>query len=107
MSRKRDSEIRARLFRDAGGRCFWCGCATVFEKRGAFQPKNFATLDHLYSRLDPKRKEPAVRGQRRWVLACYACNQARNNGEQSALPKEELWKRSGRAAPSSGETTEP
>ena len=54
-------------------RCFWCGRLTVFEEHG--RPDS-ATLDHLYSRLHPRRRDtrkhlPST------VLACYCCNQER------------------------------
>jgi hypothetical protein len=51
-------------------------------------PKNLATIDHLRSKLDPHRTEPA-RGERRRVLACYDCNHERAKKEYDALPVEE------------------
>jgi hypothetical protein len=101
-------------------RCHWCGTETVLpeqlpddhwrvERKTVAKgsqllrqlkrpPANLATIDHLRSRYDSTRQEPAQEGERRRVLACYACNNRRNTEEQATLPREELWKRAGNGA---------
>jgi len=72
--------------------CAYCGCEVVyFDNHGGQLPPNFATIDHVYSRLTPggrPRKGDTV-------LACRACNEARGHEEVAQLPIEELWERSG------------
>lgn len=55
--------------------CHWCGEKTQILMAGA---DDYATLDHLYPRGDPRR------GANEWdvskiVLACLKCNLARGN----------------------------
>lgn len=85
---------RANLMRE-DPHCYWCGCEVVyFElKRHQTMPPNFATIDHINSRLLNPDGRPSV-GQQ--VLACSSCNEARNQQEASSLPLEELWRRAGR-----------
>ena len=73
--------------------CFWCGYEVVFDNRKNKDIPNMATLDHLISKNSKYYKQ----GKRnRLVLSCYDCNQERQKKELLALPKEELWRRSGR-----------
>lgn len=60
--------------------CHWCGCETVINNRldNGSQKDNAATLDHLFSNLDLRR---LLKGGNKLVLACYKCNQRRNNAE--------------------------
>lgn len=90
----RKKKRRADLFRENDGKCHWCGCQTVLpEESGIFphaqEPRNLATIDHLYDRFDERRG-----GQGVWVLACKRCNNRRSNLRQRGLPMEELWARS-------------
>lgn len=66
---------RMKLFNE-DPHCFWCGCLTTFDFSN---PKltTLATVDHLYSRQHPARS----RRKHMKVLACFACNQRRNNCE--------------------------
>lgn len=75
--------IRQRLFR-ADPHCFWCGCLT---RLGAINGPRQATIDHLYSRLHPKRLD-RHREQKGvlHVLACSACNNERGVCEQQRRP---------------------
>lgn len=58
-------------------RCFWCGVVTKpTNKHGGKQENDMATLDHVYSRLDPKRKQN-LNLEVKTVLSCYLCNQKR------------------------------
>jgi hypothetical protein len=52
-----------------------------------------ATVDHLYSRYDPRRWVKAKDGEVRKVLACFECNNKRASWETKNLGQEELSKR--------------
>jgi hypothetical protein len=71
-------------------RCYWCRRVTVLPKgaegRIPGTPKNLATLDHMYNRLDPLRKEPYNGGFA--VLACWECNQKRGKQFKAELKKQ-------------------
>lgn len=82
---------RAKLWNE-NHRCFWCGCATVLEPLSNGQlPDNFATIDHLRPRHDSTRQEIPRNNERRIVLACNACNNARDLGERQARGIEWQW----------------
>jgi len=58
--------------------CHWCGRTTTLDGRNENKlTAETATLDHLYSRLDPRRKEINKTMEKRRLLACYECNQRR------------------------------
>jgi len=52
-----------------------------------------ATVDHLYSRYDPRRWVKGKDGEVRKVLACFECNNKRASWETKMLGQEELSKR--------------
>jgi len=56
--------------------CFWCNRQTTLVRGFGDSPPDGATVDHLYSRLHPKRFVDSSK-----VLACYACNQERGRAE--------------------------
>lgn len=62
-------------------RCFWCGRVTVLQTTKPIRNDNIGTIDHLYSRLHPKRKEHPLLV----VLACFGCNMARSHAENSGV----------------------
>jgi hypothetical protein len=67
-------------------RCHWCGVETILKvPHGKKHPPTFATVDHLYSRLDPRRRIPSEIGEERTVLACKRCNEDRAAREVAAL----------------------
>ncbi len=70
--------------------CHWCGCEVIYWKpqRREKVPPNFATIDHVWSRIQGRPR------QGRWVLACARCNEARGAAEEAALGKAELQRRS-------------
>lgn len=88
---------RIRLWKE-DPHCYHCGLLTELPPKKAHlkNKPHYATIDHLYSRYDPRRYAPMVGKEKRRVLACFACNQKRSIQETAALPKEELWRRSGR-----------
>jgi hypothetical protein len=96
---KGDLKYRLRRLWKKDPKCHWCGEPTflilipegVELKIGKQHPK-MATIDHLYSRYDPERKE-RFDGEPQTVLACHACNDRRNEEEQAAVPVEERTKR--------------
>lgn len=65
--------------------CHWCGRLTTLDGRSEQKilPET-ATLDHLYSRFDPRRKEINRSMEKRRLLACYECNQQRCHDEMAA-----------------------
>ena len=80
MSKSKKSSIqRTKLWKE-NPHCYYCGILTVppelrteTQKKNHFNFSNMATLEHLYSRLNPKRQEKYSKA-RRHVLACYKCN---------------------------------
>jgi hypothetical protein len=97
MSSTAKRALRARLWARSQ-KCHWCGRQmTLPPWPTRTPPPNGCTIDHLDSRLSPARGSSP--GARRRVLACYACNHARNETEQQALPLAEVHRRSGRPTP--------
>lgn len=80
-SRKVGAVLR-RLYRQ-NQRCAWCGTATSLPPRptppGRRAPKTEATIDHLYSRPDPRRAQLPSGWINAVVLACRGCNTARSH----------------------------
>lgn len=68
--------------------CHYCGVKTVLPDANGKSPRamNEATIDHLRPRHHPARLEPA-NGDVRRVLACWECNNKRDQWETSLLPK--------------------
>lgn len=80
MDTQKKKRRRMRLYLEADGKCFWCGCDTVMPEgwygHPETPPKNLATVDHLFERGKPGRVVTAM-GEQRLVLACWSCNQER------------------------------
>ncbi len=75
--------------------CFWCKCLTQLTNNSDGKvPHNAATIDHLYSRYDPRRWVKRKPGQIKKVLSCHTCNQHRGYQETKRLSKEEILRRS-------------
>jgi hypothetical protein len=76
--------------------CYWCGQKLVyFDNNGGRVPDNFATIDHLYSKLDGRRFDPKMKCKT-LVLSCFKCNQERGKKEDAELGKLERWVRGGK-----------
>lgn len=69
------TSTRTKLFNE-DPHCFWCGCLTTLDVTNP-RLTTLATVDHLYSRQHPLRS----RRKHVKVLACFNCNQRRNNCE--------------------------
>lgn len=82
--------MRVRLFR-ADPHCFWCGVEVQLERMVVQRKDNLSTLatvDHLYSRWHPERKERHTSQESGvlHVLACHDCNQERAAAETQMIP---------------------
>lgn len=77
--------------------CLYCGRATIWRVRdGSGKPDPLeATLEHLRSRYDPRRREKC-HGERRVFIACWECNNKQNSQVQSSVPIAERRERSKR-----------
>lgn len=71
MGSARTKRLRAKLFFACGGRCCWCGTATVITQ-GDIQEDHSATIEHVI---------PLSRGgtnhQKNLAIACNRCNNDR------------------------------
>jgi len=67
--------------------CSHCGQLTILVDPQKDRPfyDNEATIDHVYSRLDPRRYVPKQKGEVRRILACRKCNGERGGEENRAL----------------------
>lgn len=84
---RKPRKCRAKLYEDANGLCYYCGCKTIFpdvnnELDGS---PNLATIEHLFSRFNPNRLKPNRTNERRRVLSCFKCNQTRAKLEEMVL----------------------
>lgn len=84
MSKANGKQLRR--FWDENPNCHWCGVLTIImpqhlKKHGPV-PDNAATIDHLFSRLDPRRFRSHMTMERRHVLACRKCNNQRGAEDQ-------------------------
>jgi hypothetical protein len=72
---------RKRLFKEQGGRCYYCGRQMLVpdgERRTGVAPDDLCTIEHL----TPRRSR--VSGERHMIAAaCYLCNQ--NKGSSGAV----------------------
>lgn len=81
----KDKEKRAHLFRKQKCRCYYCKRLLVndlkrndwYNSRQLPPPDNTATLEHLYPREDIRRF--LINNYQNIVVACYRCNQIRND----------------------------
>lgn len=90
----RQAKRRYRLWLE-NPNCFWCGIPTVWLKECPKPAQdNFATLDHLVSRFDERRKEQGFKNKT--VLSCYKCNHDRGRIDDMLVPLYEKWERAKR-----------
>lgn len=100
-SAKEIARRRAELFIEQKGLCYWCKVemTPTLPTRGADDPPyppTMCTLDHVYSRLDPRRFRRRRPGEARRVAACIECNQERSVADQKiyAIEAKERARRS-------------
>src|SRR6266566_1043596 len=78
--------------------CHWCEVevTNVWPEGNKKPPANLATLDHVYDKWQPEERERAWRNndEKRTVLACYRCNQRRNDERMKEIPKDAVRIRS-------------
>lgn len=77
MSTADDRKRRDAAFRRQGGKCYYCNCQMVKggQKSSGGLRADACTLEHLDDRFSEFRG--MLRGERRVVAACYACNNKR------------------------------
>lgn len=91
---KQKIKRRDRLWRE-NPNCFYCGRVTQKPNPfGGYNPPNACTLEHLYSRYNPKRYSLAKPNEERTVISCRACNEKMGREETLQQPIEELRARS-------------
>ena len=93
MSYKRWMTKHKRQLHERYPYCHWCA-KRVYLADASMQGKcrpDTATLDHMYSRLDPRRDGHRDRSV---VLACYECNQRRGKKDCMIHFKDEHSRRS-------------
>src|ERR1043166_4619610 len=76
-------KLRFELYAKQLGLCWWCDCQMVAVVEGKKLSWNSLTLDHVYSRLDPRRKLDKTS-----VAACNRCNQRRSREDLQAFKAE-------------------
>ena len=89
---KRLRAIRRRLW-EANPHCHYCGIETIWHssKHNETLPDNAATIDHVISRLDPRRYLLPYYPSSLFVLACSRCNHERGAREDTSLRQKVQW----------------
>lgn len=90
---------RAKYLRQTIKRCFYCKCDLVYYPLANKErvPDNYATIEHLNSRLQYPNGRPNVYGQSKTlVVACSKCNNERSTKETALLSLDELHERASR-----------
>jgi hypothetical protein len=92
ITRRRNEEAERQ-----GWKCHWCQVPMTpvppFRKDQRYLP-TMVTLDHLFHKGDPRRKNAPRNGERRYVAACRQCNENRGKAHEITLGKAELQRRS-------------
>lgn len=84
---------------EADPHCHWCGRETSWwAGENGPAPTDSATLDHLYSWLDPRR----AGNSHLVVLACWRCNHDRGEQENNVRPPNPPSPRTDSVQPSPG-----
>lgn len=96
---KRSKSKYFKYLREKHSNCFYCNEPLVYYplKRHERTPHNYATIEHINSRLSFPEGRPDVWGKfRSLVVVCHQCNGDMARLEDLLLPIEEKWERSGR-----------
>ena len=82
--------------------CIYCGIETkeyeewyVSQQKGFKIPDDLATLEHLYDKLDPKKRYEIYPDHSDKAIACHRCNQRRGKERVNAIPERERLLRYG------------
>lgn len=80
---------RIRLFAKQRGLCYWCQVPIKMEPDGTIPTvsRYSATFDHVHPRGHPQRAAEQARACCHIVLACYRCNQKRDQEFQRKAPQ--------------------
>lgn len=65
---------RKNLYQKFEGKCYWCKREVFLAPQRKNPPPNLATIDHIYHKRSPHRREPEGG---KVVLACFECNHRR------------------------------
>lgn len=79
---------RENLWINEDGKCYWCGRETFLPPKGdpkALPSPDWATVDHIRTRLDKNRRDQNIENAPRTVLACWECNNLRGRLHQLAI----------------------
>ncbi len=89
------TQKKRKILWDKNPHCYHCNILTILPEqlKPNTYPPNMATIDHIFTRLDPRRRQPH-KGEERYWLSCKKCNEERGATLESELPIEELRKRS-------------
>lgn len=83
---RRRQEIKYRMWWQQGGHCHWCDRRVFLEIVGQPLPPETATLDHVFTKNDPRREHPP-KGSIAHVVACHGCN-----NERGSMPYDDFLK---------------
>lgn len=81
--------IKQQLYRDQAGCCHWCDKPVYLQISGTPLPPNTGTLDHVFTKGDPRRGNHKLRERNaiEFVLACHPCN-----NERGGMPYDDFLK---------------
>lgn len=71
--------------------CHYCKIITILpsslsQEKLKRPPSNLATIDHVFHKLDPRRKIDCSKTGRR-ILACYGCNQKKGKKDNKKFSR--------------------
>ena len=84
----REARRKHRHWHEQGGLCIWCNNPArliEWDTANGKPPDDMATLEHVVPRGDKKRGTFPDDGERRYAMACYACNHARGTKHMKDL----------------------
>lgn len=83
--------LRMAMFQRQDGQCHWCQAPMTMAPDGTIPKirKDSATFDHVHPRGDPQRLAEIARHWCEIVLACYRCNQKRDQAFRRQLTAEQ------------------
>ncbi len=96
---------RTELFNEQKGLCHYCKEPMLLiewksnskESKHKPTPPDLCTLEHLFDRNDKIARRRNPKGEKRWVAACFACNNKQGAAREASIPIEELRRRSSKS----------